>query len=158
MPEPSLIPIHHCRQIADGYCLPACTQMVLAALGIDYTQESLGKLLGTDPEAGTPGSRIRLLESASLKVDYREADWQFLTTNLARRVPVITLIDTADLSYWDRSTLHAVVVVGTDQDAKTIWLHDPDQPSGPIPVSRNEFEMAWIEMSCLSGTIQKRKS
>jgi Peptidase_C39 like family len=99
MPEPSLIPIHHCQQIADGYCLPACTQMVLAALGIEYTQESLSKLLGTDPEAGT--------------------------TNLARQVPVITLIDTADLSYWNRATLHAVVVVGTDQDAKTIWLHDP---------------------------------
>jgi hypothetical protein len=130
--------------------------MVLSALGLDYSQESLGQLLGTDPDAGTLGSRILLLQSSALAVIYREADWDFLVSNIANHIPVITLVDTTDLSYWDRATLHAVVVVGIAEDAKTIWLHDPDHSAGPIIVSRDEFELAWIEMSCLSGTIQKR--
>jgi len=39
---------------------------------------------------------------------------------------------------------------------KEVWLHAPDQVSGPIAVSRGEFELAWLEMSYLCATIQKR--
>lgn len=113
--------------------------------------------MGTDPRSGTPGSRVLLLKSASLDVDYREAHWSFLVSCLARRVPVITLVDTSYLSYWKKATLHAVVVVGTDQAEEVVWIHDPDQQGGPMLLSRNEFEIAWVEMSSLSAIIERRK-
>ncbi len=47
------------------YCLPACVQMVLAYWGIERDQSSLAKQLGVIEGAGTPGSRLFLLVSPS---------------------------------------------------------------------------------------------
>ena len=157
MSNPSQIQIPHYQQIRDGYCLPACVQMILAALGIKRSQQDLGEVMGTDPESGTPGSRVLLLKSSSLDVDYREAEWSFLVSCLARHVPVITLVNTKYLSYWKKATFHAVVIVGIDQAEEAVWIHDPDLRSGPTLLSRNEFEVAWVEMSSLSAIIEQRK-
>jgi len=70
--------------------------MALAHLGVTRRQEDLGRLLGTNSEAGTPGFRLVLLQSSKLSVEYREGDWDFLIAMLAQRIPVITLVSTAE--------------------------------------------------------------
>ena len=57
----------HKLQQGDGYCLPACVQMVFGYLGIAHTQAAIAKTLGLNPPLGTvirislnwpqPGSR-----------------------------------------------------------------------------------------------------
>ena len=49
----------HNPQKGDGYCLPACVQMVLAYLDISQSQESIGKTLELNPPFGTRHSNIK---------------------------------------------------------------------------------------------------
>ncbi|MCB0174576.1 MAG: C39 family peptidase [Anaerolineae bacterium] len=39
----NVLSVPHRPQLADGYCLPACVQMVLSHLGIERDQTKLGK-------------------------------------------------------------------------------------------------------------------
>jgi predicted protein tyrosine phosphatase len=70
----NILPVPHRRQLADGYCLPACVQMVLAYWGIERDQPDLARQLHMIAKAGTPGSRILSLASATLEVVYRSGD------------------------------------------------------------------------------------
>ncbi|MCO5214428.1 MAG: C39 family peptidase, partial [Caldilinea sp.] len=55
-------------QLEDGYCLPACARMVLAALDVPLSQQAIALRLQTS-DAGTPFSRLRRLADANLNVD-----------------------------------------------------------------------------------------
>ena len=96
-----ILPVPHRRQLADGYCLPACVQMVLAYWGIKRDQPDLARQLQMIAKAGTPGSRVRLLASATLKVAYRSGSLADLRAALSQGVPPIMLVYTGELPYWD---------------------------------------------------------
>ncbi len=116
--------VPHRRQINDGYCLPACVQMVLAYWGVERNQDSLAKQLGMIEGAGTPGSRLFLLVSPSLDVQYRtRGNIEDLEETLRAGVPPIALVWTGQLSYWDSNVPHAVVLIGTERE--NFVVHDP---------------------------------
>jgi hypothetical protein len=46
------LPLPHKPQKGDGYCLPACVQVVLAYLGISRSQDAIIKTLGLNPPFG----------------------------------------------------------------------------------------------------------
>ena len=50
-------------QTDDGYCLPACVQMVLGYLGFHSTQDQLACELDVRPFLGTPASNVTRLRS-----------------------------------------------------------------------------------------------
>ncbi len=64
------LPVPHRRQQSEAGCLPACVEMVLAYLGEARSQEVLFRQLGTNPDIGTPASRVLRLQSRSLTVSY----------------------------------------------------------------------------------------
>ena len=55
--------VPHRHQIGDGFCLPACVEMVLASLSAQHNQINIGHALGTKPNIGTPFSAITRLAS-----------------------------------------------------------------------------------------------
>ena len=89
---PKRLPVPHRRQIADGFCLPACVEMVLAYLGVDATQEQLARQMGTVLKGGTPGMRVRVLASSDLEVTYAHGELSDLQAALTAGSPPIVLV------------------------------------------------------------------
>ncbi len=148
-----ILSVPHRPQLDDGYCLPACVQMVLAYWGIEQDQTTIAKQLQTIEKAGTPASRVNQLDSANLKVIYRSGELVDLQNALAQNIPPIVLVYTGELPYWSEATAHAVVLLGIEHD--TVILSDPAKSSMPIPTLRGDFELAWDEMSNLYILLQK---
>jgi ABC-type bacteriocin/lantibiotic exporter with double-glycine peptidase domain len=150
----SILPVPHRRQIADGYCLPACVQMVFAYLGIELSQEKIARKLKTVPRAGTPGFHLQRLASSALEVIYRSGDVNDLRLALNQGLPPIVLVATGQLPYWGEATAHAVVVIGIE--GSSIIVNDPAMSEPAIQVSVGDFELAWDELVNRYGLRRKR--
>ncbi|MEZ4728793.1 MAG: C39 family peptidase [Caldilineaceae bacterium] len=147
--------IPHKVQLADGYCLPACAQMVLAYWGEDRDQRKLARQLQTIAGAGTPGSRLTRLASRRLEITYGSGELADLQQALDQSIPPIALVRTADLQYWgDLDFAHAVVVAGMDQSS--LLLYDPSQTQAPQRVAVGNFALAWESMGNLYGLIRRK--
>jgi ABC-type bacteriocin/lantibiotic exporter with double-glycine peptidase domain len=137
-------------------CVPACLVMVLACQGVSVPESELCDLLDTQA-AGTevwntllleqhiPGSVVRL-ESASI---------ERLNEALLDGVPPIAFVATRHLPGWERETIHALVVVGVENDS--VLVHDPALPSGPRPVPVAAFVAAWSELDFLTAFVTVRR-
>jgi len=90
-----LEPPIHVRQMALGYCLPACAQMALAQLGIVVSQAQLAQTLGVRVGVGTPFSQVERLTQWDVQVRLTEqVSVEELVTSLAADVAVIVAITT----------------------------------------------------------------
>jgi hypothetical protein len=67
-------------------------------------------------------------------------------------IPPIVFVATAALSYWQTECLHALVVVGIEEQA--ILVHDPAFGNAPLPIPRDEFLAAWGELAQLTALIR----
>lgn len=131
-------------QLEDGYCLPACVRMVLAAQGLDVSQGRISHLLATT-EAGTPFSRLHRLSSLGVPVQIGvDGTLQQLLTTIATNVPVIAAVHAGWLPYARIESPHAVVVAGASTAALTIF--DPATANGPVDVPFDAWLAAWTEM------------
>lgn len=116
--------------------------MVLAHLGQQVDYDHLLKVLQVKPY-GTSGRNLKNLINFGVQVIYREGSLEEVKSHLLAGRPCITLVRTAELSYWTYSTDHAVVAVGFDENF--IYLHDPAFDEHPQSVMIQEFELAWME-------------
>jgi len=146
--------VPHYPQLADGYCLPACVQMVLAYWGMTRSQRRLSRQLQTVPGAGTPGSNLLRLAGRTLEVYYGSGDLPDLRAALAQRIPPIVLVNTKEFPHWTFETLHAVVVTALDDTQ--VLINDPGRAQGGSSVSLGDFYLAWDEMANLYATIRKK--
>ena len=146
------LPLPHRPQQGDGYCLPACVQMVFAYLGISRTQDTIAKTLRLDPPFGTRHSNIKKLASAKIKVTYEAGDLAVLHLWLDQGVPVIVFVQAGDLPHWSGQNFqHAIVVVGIEE--QTVYLMDPALDSGPTAVDEGAFMLAWSWMDYMYATL-----
>lgn len=153
--------VPHIRQLDEGYCLPACAQMVLTCLGLldadaigEIAQLKLAKQLQTIPGVGTPGFRIRLLASRRIEVIHHRGELADLRAALDEGIPPIIMLVTSELPYWEMSTTHAVVLLAIDEDS--VLLNDPDYEEAPVRVSLGDFELAWYEMGNSYALLKKK--
>ncbi len=143
MPQRLSLPYH--RQKAEGYCLAACAQMVLHYWGILTEQDELAEQMGVIPNIGVPASRIMRLASREITPLYDVGEWELLITWLNRSVPVIAMVQAGEFAHWQGAEFaHAVVVTG--YDTEQVWLLDPAALPEPMPVSIDEFMLAWGEL------------
>lgn len=139
-----ILNVTHSRQETETGCLAACAQMVLDYLGIRRSQDELARHMHSIPHVGTVGRNILNLQSSELHVVYTQGTLEHLRAWLAQEVPVIALVQTAELPYWDKvEARHAVVVVGLDEE--NVYLLDPARDPDVITVSRGDFALAWEE-------------
>ena len=145
--------VPHYPQLADGFCLPACVQMVLSYWGISRNQNRLARQLQTIPGAGAPGSRLRQLASRNLCIRYSSGALDDLRAALAQDIPAITLVNTKHFKHWQIETAHAVAV--TFMDEQSVLINDPGMSQGLTSVGLDDFFLAWDEMANLYGLIRK---
>ncbi len=147
----NLLPVSHQQQKHQSDCLAACAAMLLDYLQIPISHEKLMQLLKVDA-IGTPFRNLQNLGSLGLSILIEEGDLATVQTHLESGLPLITAVDTGQLSYWQEATDHAVVIVGLDDTA--VYLHDPNFTDSPQIVSRAEFELSWLEKNYLYAVIQ----
>lgn len=143
MSQPLLNVPHH-PQIDEPGCLLACIEMVTDFIGRRQSQQDLARLLDLSI-GGVPGSRVKRLEQVGFQVTYNiDAAFDDLVKLLQRGIPVIVLLRTVGLEYWQLETDHAAVIVG--MDSSTVYLNDPAFEHAPQTCSRAAFELAWSEL------------
>ncbi len=137
------VPLHKMEQPAD--CLAACVAMLLDFAGHAVDYPALLHLLGTGP-IGTPARRVKRLSRWGWRVEYGEGTLTGIKATVNAGRPVIVLLRTRELPYWQGLDLyHAVVVVGYDE--RHILVNDPAFDQSPLSVPIGDFELAWLEMS-----------
>jgi uncharacterized protein YvpB len=127
--------------------------MVLNYLGQDVDEITLVARLGTT-ELGTPGNRLLCLNSADLNVFFGPLTLPLIYDYLQSGSPIIALVRTLFLDYWQDDLAHAIVVVGYDD--QHLLLNDPDLAEAPQSATLNGFLAAWGEFDFLCGVITKR--
>lgn len=149
MPNNLPVPFH--RQRSEGDCLPACLQMVLTYWGLSADRSDLIEQLGTDPQVGTPGSRVLQLRLRDYSVIYRAVTDLELQQWIDQKIPVILLVDTAQLPYWSSRTAHAIVLIGLD--GLTAYVNDPAFDTAPLSVPFADLLLASDAMGNLAAVI-----
>jgi len=147
-----LLPVPHYKQSGPRNCLPACARMVLSYLGQSHSEVELASQLGMT-ELGTPGSRL-LRSSSVLQVEFGPLTLSLVYDRLNAGTPVIALVRTLFLDYWQADLAHAVVVVGYDD--QHLLLNDPALQDAPQRATPTGFLAAWGEFDYLCGTIVRR--
>ena len=149
-----LLPIMHCRQQNDGDCLVACTQMVLAYLGINVPYKRLKQILDVDVW-GVPHSHIHNLAHhiPGLDIIRKLGDLPDLLEVIDRGSPPIIFIWTGELPYAEIISYHAIVLAGYDEDY--FYVYDPVQVDAPIKVLQGDVALAWIAHNSYFATIEK---
>jgi ABC-type bacteriocin/lantibiotic exporter with double-glycine peptidase domain len=142
----TVLNVLHFAQSVDGFCLPACAQMVLTYLGVDCSEASLARQLGSSARLGTPYARIVLLRTSRLDVAYDlHGNADTLRGLTERGLPAIVFVQTSELSYWRKHvSRHAIVVVG--MEPAVVYVLDPAMPPAPLSVPLDELMLAWDEM------------
>ena len=152
MPSVSL-PVPHYKQAGSYNCLPACAKMVLAYMGEQVSEQTLALQLETTP-LGTPGGRLlRLSRYHRVDVEYIPLTLDLLHFHLRNNTPVIILVRTIFLDYWEKDTAHAVVVVG--YDGETLLINDPAFVEAPQKATNNGLLAAWGEYDFYAGLLTK---
>lgn len=140
-------------QLHDGYCLPACLQIALSALGIPITQQRLAQLLDTN-DAGTPFSRVTRLKNLGVLVEYKTGGTlDLLNAALAADAIGIAAVHAGWLPYAQVESQHVVIVVALSPAMVTVL--DPAATHDLIDVPIDAWLAAWIEMDC-AYTLLKR--
>ena len=148
------VPLHRMQQEAD--CLAACAAMELDYIGHRLAYSDLLRLLGVG-EFGAPASRIARLASRGVSVEYGEGTWEMIETFVDDDQPVIVLVRTGELPYWQGvDTFHSVVIVGYDQTR--VFVNDPYFEDAPKTVMRGDFLLAWLEMGYRYAVISIRST
>ena len=148
-----LLPVAHREQVSEAECVAVCVAMVLDYIGINASYERVMQILQTK-EWGTVVSRIQALEQLGVLVIYKQGTFAELQTHLSNNHPPIAFVATRELPYWNGDEQHAVVVVGLDDNY--IYLNDPAFPTPAIPVSRGDFDLAWLEWDELYAVLMRR--
>lgn len=151
---PNLL-VPHRMQMAIGYCLPACIEMLLAYYGIERTQSDLMSRLTQIGDVGVVASSVLRLASRGLAVQRRRGDLPDLLELLDRRIPAILEVKTGNLPYWSEDTDHALVFSGAEgHDMRdTAIVNDPAFPNA-MPVHLGDVLLAWDEHDNYFITLQ----
>ena len=104
---------------------------------------------------GTSGRQLLRLNSTSVQVEYVPLTLPLLRRHLDRKIPIIVLVETIFLDYWEADFAHAVVIIGYEDNF--LWINDPAFKLAPKRASLDGFLAAWSEFDYLSGIITLRE-
>lgn len=150
--KPLDVPYH--PQADDGYCLPACVQMVLDYMDLSVTQKQLSHKLDLRPPLGAPASNVTNLRSDVLDVTCTSGTLNDLRSHVSHGHPPIVFVQASELPHWrGHISQHALVVVGIDE--RSIHILDPAADDSPIPIPIGDFMLAWIEMDYLYALLTR---
>lgn len=137
--------VNHWEQEQFYSCLPACVRMILGYHGVTQQESSLYHLLGTSPVLATPVVNVaRIAPQWDFEVSIGKFEIKHLKVILAsNRLPIV-VTDPFLMDYWEDATvsLHAVLIVGIDENSGRVFINDPFYPF-PQVASLNYFDSQW---------------
>jgi ABC-type bacteriocin/lantibiotic exporter with double-glycine peptidase domain len=127
--------------------------MVLAFQGVALGEEELCDLLETQ-RAGTEVLNVLFLNQrlAGCRAEVASASFDDLARWLQEGIPPIVFVTTGPLSYWQAECLHALVVVGIEE--QSVLVHDPAFGTAPLTIPHDEFLAAWGELAQLTALVK----
>lgn len=131
--------------------------MVLDHHGIKQQESNLRNLLGSSPVLATPVVNIaRIAPQWNFDVSVGKVDLKALKVILARDHLPIVVTDPFLMDYWKDSTvsLHAILIVGIDEDASEVHINDPSFQT-PQKASLTRFENEWTNRVVLTAVSAK---
>lgn len=139
-----MLNVPHFRQQDAQSCVPACARMILAHLGVDYSESLLVKQFRTNRLLGTsPTNAVNGVESLGHHALWFEnATIDRLHTFLDSNWPVIIFLQASDLPHGKRG-VHALVLVAATTAHLTFL--DPTLDI-PFTLTLSSFEQAWYAM------------
>lgn len=147
-PSVPLLPVPDTRQSTIYSCGAAALQAVLMYWGVEYREDELMEMLGTDPEQGThPESIVRVARELGFEAELREGmTLEDLSRLVGEGVPVIVDCQAwreGDQPPW-RDTWedgHYMVVIGIDSE--NVYFEDPSALGSRGFIPRDEFLERW---------------
>jgi ABC-type bacteriocin/lantibiotic exporter with double-glycine peptidase domain len=128
-------------QETDFSCAPACLRMVLAAAGIEKSEEELREASNCDFTGTSPHEIVKVASSFGFEKSRTfNLNFDNLKSILAEGVYPIAFINTR-IGTTGRPQKHAVVVVEIKE--YTVVLFDPDPKRGEIEISVEVFLQEW---------------
>lgn len=147
--------VSHRQQRTQSDCLAVCAQMVTDYLGFAFSYDQIFQLLDVR-SFGAPFRNIKRLESTALSVTIDYLDRVEIAGYLARGLPILAGVHTADLRYWSQAVDHVVVVVGLDN--AYVYVQDPSLAEGPQAVPLVEFDLAQLGFDCLCAIMEQTEA
>ena len=142
--------IPHYQQEFESSCLAACVRMILEYSGKSLLEKDLRKLLKTKP-TGTSPINIHHISSLGFEVGLFQSSIQEILSFLHQNIPPIVFI-------WREPILHAVVVVGYNQDTDNWYINDPSESQAAKELDMTTFSEAWSYSNQLTATLTKKAS
>ena len=138
-------------------CVPACLSMVPAHQGVSWSEQELCDLLNTTL-VGTEVWTVLILNRhiSNCRVNLDSMSFARVHEALNDDAPPIAFVVTRHLSYWQRDTIHAVVVVGITEGM--VHVNDPSYPDAPREIPYSEFTAAWSELDFLTAIVKIKKN
>lgn len=143
----------HYKQEFPYSCFAAAARMVFAFFGRQHTEAELRAAMNTG-SGGTVARDFMNLAKLGFEVNFATSDLAGLVAFLTAGQPVIALLDTTWLPYWQEVCNHVAVVVGVD-DA-WVYLNDPYFDFAPHQVSHADFLRAWSSNACTIAIVRPR--
>lgn len=145
---PNIIQVPLLRQSTDYTCGVTALQSILYYHGIEFREDRLAKLLGSDPIMGTAYRKmVSLADSLGFKITVKEkCSMDDLKFYLDKKEPVIVLIqawtEQKNVDWkndWEDG--HYVVAIGYDKDK--IYFMDPSTIGNYTYIPNEEFLNRW---------------
>jgi len=153
-----LLKKQHYKQETNFSCVPAAARIILNYLGVEVRSDAyLRKILKTKATGTNVFNLCYLKDEKDWNVDVKsDLGTLSLTEDYLEKenLPVIILVDTLLLEYWDTSTAHVLVVVGFDKE--NIVVNDPFFENKEINIPKSSFIPAWSIFQNLMVIIKKR--
>jgi len=122
--------------------------MFLKYWGKSLSEKDLRKLLKTKP-TGTSPINIHHISSLGFEVVLFQSSIQEILSFLHQNIPPIVFI-------WREPMLHAVVVVGFNQDTDHWYINDPSEIQGAKELDMTTLSEAWSYSNQLTATLIKK--
>ena len=145
--------VPHYPQSSPGVCLPACVRMVLAAMGLEISEEEAARRLKSY-RFGTPAGNVRHLENYGFSVSYASIDEASLSRALQLGRYPIVFVAAEFLPGSEFAGFHAMVLVQIV--GRELVMMDPAQPRGHTQITRDDFLLAWEEFDCRAAIISRQ--
>jgi len=153
-----LLKKQHFRQELNASCVPAAAKIVLNYLEIPIESEAyLRKILKTKITGTNIFNLGYLKDETAWNIDVKTelGTLSELENYIEQeKIPIIVLVDTAFLDYWNLSTAHVLVVVGFDED--NIIVNDPYHEEIDLSIPNSKFIQAWSAFQNLMVIIKKK--
>ncbi len=119
--------------------------MVLEYSGLNLAEKDLRKMLKTKP-TGTSPLNLHLISSLGFEVSLFQSSIQEILNLLHENIPPIVFL-------WREPVLHAVVVVGFNDDTDHWLINDPSETEGAKELDMRTFSEAWSYSNQLTATL-----